>query len=121
MATVCTDFDGVLHSYEHGWADGSIYGHLLPGATVALHAIMTRHAVIVQTCRTPLEVVAEWITGRTGITAVADDGTHRFWTSTDTILVTGRKLPAFVYIDDRGYRFEGWDHALVDLDVLMAP
>lgn len=119
MRTIVLDFDGVIHSYECGWNDGTIYGTLLPGADAALHRLMQEHAIVVQTCRTPLHHVAEWITSQTSIPTVVDSGTNRFWTRNDRILVTGSKLPATVYIDDRGYRFEGWDQTLLDLPALM--
>ncbi len=112
---VSVDFDGVLHTYEHGWHDGTIYGGLVPGALAGLRALLQRHAVFVQTCRSPLFPVAEWLTGRTGIPAVVDTGAVTFWNESGRILVTGRKLPALVYVDDRGYRFEGWDQMLLDL------
>lgn len=118
--TICCDFDGVLHSYEYGWHDGTIYGTLLPGAKEGLRRLMEGgHSVIVQTARAPLADVAEWITGRAGIPTILDSGLFRFWTRNDRILVTDRKLPATVYVDDRGYRFEGWDQTLLDLPALL--
>lgn len=119
MGTICLDFDGVIHSYEYGWQDGAIYGHLLPGAADALRHLMARHSVMVQTCRTPLDDVAEWIRERTGIATAVDARDFTFWTRDDRILVTGRKLPAMIYVDDRGYRFEEWDQAMADLAALV--
>lgn len=119
MGTVVVDFDGVIHSYEHGWQDGTIYGEPMPGAANALRYLMTQHAVAVQTCRKPLSAVAEWITEHVGLPTVVDSGDFRFWTRDDRILVTGRKLPALIYIDDRAYRFEGWDQTLLDLPCLL--
>lgn len=120
MRTISIDFDGVLHSYEHGWADGTIYGTLLDGAAAALHRLLAvPFAIIVQTCRTPPHRVAMWITEQTGIPAIVDTGATRFWTRTDCILVTGSKLPAIIYVDDRGYRFTTWDQTLLDLPALM--
>ncbi|MEW9530769.1 hypothetical protein [Microbispora sp. NPDC049125] len=115
MATVAVDFDGVIHSYEEGWADGTIYGGLVPGTTSALRNLMRGFAVYVLTCRTPLEHVAKWITLATEIPAVADQGTLRFWHERDRILVTGRKLPAIAYIDDRAVAFRDWGRALSDV------
>jgi hypothetical protein len=42
-----------------------------------------------------------------------EDDRHppRFWNHQTSILITNRKLPALVYIDDRGIRFESWDQA----------
>lgn len=119
MGTISLDFDGVLHSYQYGWQDGTIYGSLMPGAANALRHLMTQHAVAVTTCRKPLLDVADWIAEETGIATVVDTGDFRFWTRDDRILVTGRKLPALIYIDDRGYRFEGWDQTLLDLPCLL--
>lgn len=120
--TIAIDFDGVLHSYERGWADGSIYGDFLPGAMPALETLMERDAVFVHTTRNPKQV-ARWIE-RTSWHHI--DCTTRlprtwygrrkpFWNTRGLLLVTDRKLAATVYIDDRAHRFDDWASTMVAL------
>jgi hypothetical protein len=114
--TIAVDFDGVVHAYSRGWADGSIYDPPLPGALDALRTLMGQHAVFIHTTRDRHQVV-DWLQGR-GLEAVADSPvTSRvFWDERGRLLVTDRKYPAVAYIDDRAVRFDNWDQALADLD-----
>lgn len=69
--TLAIDFDGVIHTYERGWSDGSIYGDLMPGAADALRELMEHDAVFVHTTRDPEQVVP-WLVCR-DIPATPDD------------------------------------------------
>jgi hypothetical protein len=99
MVTIAIDFDGVIHSYEHGWADGSIYGDFMPGAMTYLMTLMDKHAIFVHTARSAPQV-ARWIERKSGYTidAFADRRPwpfrRRFWNTKGVLLVTNRKLPA---------------------------
>lgn len=111
---VGVDFDGVIHRYSRGWADGSIYDPPVTGALEALRALMARYPVFVFTSRNTGQV-AQWLAGHGfGVsTDLAFDGA--FWRTRGVLLVTNRKLGAMAYIDDRAIRFAGWDHALAEL------
>lgn len=126
MATISVDFDGVLHSYEHGWLDGSIYGDLLPGAVQGLSRLMQRYAVFVHTTRSPAQV-ARWIEEQTGHGIECTTRIHplvpiwwpgrvnAFWNVQGVLLVTRRKLPAVAYVDDRALRFTDWVQVTISL------
>lgn len=58
--TIAVDFDGVIHAYSKGWADGSIYDPPMPGALDGLHTLMHQDAVFVFTTREP-EQVMPWL------------------------------------------------------------
>ena len=123
-ATVAVDFDGVLHSYDRGWQDGSIYGDWVPDADIALTQLMQRYAVFVHTTRNPKQV-ARWIERQSGYGIECTTWLPRtwygrrkpFWNTQGLLLVTDRKLAAVAYIDDRAVRFANWRDALTAVDV----
>jgi hypothetical protein len=116
MAAIAVDFDGVIHAYSRGWDDGSIYDEPLAGAFAALRQLMTRYAVFILTTR-EAESVAGWLRDR-GDFAVTTRAPRQFWNKRGVLLVTNRKLPATVYIDDRALRFVDWDRAMVEVRAL---
>lgn len=119
VQTIAVDFDGVLHSYDKGWADGTIYGDWLPGAVTALSQLMQQHAVFIHTTRNPRQV-ARWIERQSGYGIECTTRLPRawwgrrkaFWNEQGVLLVTDRKLAAAAYIDDRAVRFVNWPDAL---------
>lgn len=119
--TIAVDFDGVIHTYDRGWADGTIYGDFKPGAMAALMTLVEKTPTFVFTSRNAAQV-ARWIERASGhhLEAFADRRVwpfrrRRFWNTTGVLLVTNRKLPATVYLDDRAVVFEDWGRAMADL------
>ena len=114
MATVASDFDGVIHAYSRGYHDGTIYDNPVPGAFNALTRLMERYAVVIFTARN-IHQVAEWLSAH-GNYDVTTEWTPPFWNTRGVLLVTNVKPVAVAYIDDRGIRFESWDQALAALE-----
>lgn len=109
MATIAVDFDGVIHTYSKGWADGTIYDPPILGALDGLHTLMQSYAVFVHTTRDPHQV-AEWLHSHDVPVTVEHNGD--FWNRQDVLLVTRRKLPAIAYVDDRAHLFTDWRSVL---------
>jgi hypothetical protein len=103
--TICLDFDGVLHSYSSGWkgaevvADGPV-----PGAQDFVRDLFAAgFSVAVFSARSHqtggIEAIVKWW------------ALHKFPLPDDIsgVLLTfpESKPPALLYVDDRGFRFEG--------------
>lgn len=101
---IALDFDGVLHTYDKGWQDGSIYGDPLPGAVEAVQALAKEYKLIIFTCRTPIDAVHEWVKLHFGL----------------EIEVTNGKPHADMYIDDRGWYFQDWETTLHEVTTRSA-
>ncbi len=106
---IAVDFDGVIHSSELGFHDGTIYGTLLPGAAEALKELANKYTVIIYTCKanperplingmTGIELIWEWLESHNLDKFISD--------------ITFDKVNASYYIDDKGIRFNNWDDVL---------
>ena len=97
--TVAVDFDGVLHSYTSPWIDAeTIPDPPVSGAIEWLRDVAQKFNVVIFTTRgkTPegQRAVRHWL---------HENG----WETGMNAVVTAEKVPALIYIDDRGWRFEG--------------
>ena len=103
------DFDGVIHDDSKGFHDGTIYGEPIPGALDALKVLSKHFRIIIFTAKAKpdrpringmsgSELVEQWLLKHKVLSYVAE--------------ITSEKPRAFLYVDDKGYRFENWESTL---------
>lgn len=122
--TIVVDFDGVIHLYSKGWKDGSIYDGPVDGAFEGIGELLTKHdkAVVVMSTRDPQQtcdwlnqMLVEQYPEQEWFCSVLPDNA-KFWNGDEDnreVMVTNRKIPAILYIDDRALRFDGnWDETV---------
>jgi len=107
---IAIDFDGVIHKSSKGFKDGGIYDPPIKGAIEALKWFKSKgYNVILHTAKvnpdrplvngkTGKELILDWLE-EYNISDLIDD-------------ITCIKPRAFIYIDDRGLRFETWEQTL---------
>lgn len=107
------DFDGVIHTFDKGFHDGTCYGDPIPGSLDAVKVLSQRFRIIIFTAKakpdrplingkTGTELVWEWLE-KHGIAQYVHD-------------ITSEKPRALLYIDDNGYRFENWTDTLTFIE-----
>lgn len=125
---LCLDFDGVIHSYEKGWQDGSIYGDLTPGFLDWAYQASKHFKLVIYSSRSKANTgtydMAHWLADRT----LADGWQVTDWPGGDEdvgnlksplrllhawradvlmFYFAHEKPPAFLTIDDRALQFRG--------------
>lgn len=101
--TLCIDFDGVIHDYRDGWQDGVIYGGVLPDAMFWLDKLnKAGYDLVILSTRANHPEQAEAM--RTVIDLWQEEAGVVF-----KYRITGTKVPALAYIDDRAIRFTSWN------------
>ena len=103
------DFDGVIHSADKGWNDGTCYGDPIPGALEAIKELSKKYNIIIFTAKCKPD--RPWVNGKTGAELVYEWLVkYEVWDYVHSL--TAEKPRAELYIDDNGYRFENWNSTL---------
>ena len=110
LKNLAIDFDGVVHTFDKGWHDGTCYGDPIPGAIGAIKALSQEWNIIIFSAKVrpdrPLvggktghELVEEWLSSH-GVLECVDEITHE-------------KPRAQHYIDDKAIEFtNNWKEVL---------
>tara|TARA_R100001443_G_scaffold112828_1_gene126844 strand:- start:8228 stop:9217 length:990 start_codon:yes stop_codon:yes gene_type:complete len=104
LNTLAIDFDGVIHTFDKGWHDGTCYGDPIEGSLEAIEELAKYWRIIVFSAKVkpdrPLvngksgyELVDEWLINH-GIRDLIDE-------------ITFEKPRADYYIDDKAIEFKG--------------
>lgn len=103
------DFDGVIHTFDKGFHDGTCYGEPVEGALEAVRALSKRFRIIVFTAKAKPD--RPLVNGKTG-TELVREWLIKYGISDCVVEITSEKPRAVLYIDDNGYRFERWEDTL---------
>lgn len=99
------DFDGVIHTGEYGFHDGTIYGTPIEGSYEALETLSQQYSIIIHTCKAnpkrPL------IDGKTGIELIWE-WLEKYNLNSFIKDITYDKINASYYIDDKAIKFTNW-------------
>jgi len=113
LKNLAIDFDGVIHTFDKGWYDGTCYGEPIEGSLEAIKKLAESYTIIIFTAKakpsrplvngkTGTELVEEWLTKHDVMQYVKE--------------ITSEKPRSQIYIDDKGYHFENWQDTLKHLE-----
>jgi ribonucleotide monophosphatase NagD (HAD superfamily) len=102
---IAIDFDGVIHSFEHGFHDGTIYGTPIQGSKESLELLSKEYTLILFTAKAKPD--RPLVNGKTG-TQLVWEWLEKYGIADCIHEVTAEKPRSFLYIDDNAYRFENW-------------
>ena len=109
--TIVFDFDGVIHKGYKGWKDGSIYGEIDYELLDYIKELMKDYYVVISSNRPAVQIVT-YLSNDKNIDLKfrifhKDMEGNLYWQEDNIIGVTNEKAVGIIYIDDRGYRYNG--------------
>lgn len=106
---LCLDFDGVIHSYDRGWQDGSIYGRVTDGFCDWAENAKSKFKLVIYSSRSKSQegrdAMYDWLVAEIFQWAETKEGDSTL--SLADFEFAHEKPPAFLTIDDRAIKFEG--------------
>lgn len=120
VKTIAFDFDGVIHRYRGGWGDGSIYDSPDMKIVRTINSLlnMDNVSVIIISTRDPKQI-KEWIDTNQLFSCDIIPDDVRFWDDADVVGITNRKLPAYLYVDDRAFKYNSDSLEFLTTDMVM--
>ena len=109
--TIVFDFDGVIHTGYKGWKDGSIYGKIDYNLLYYIKELMKDYYVVISSNR-PAEQIVDFLNKDSNNPLdlevfKKDMKENMYWNKDNVVGVTNEKAVGILYIDDRGYRWDG--------------
>lgn len=99
------DFDGVIHRYNQGWKDGSIYDIPVPGVKESLEKLSKKYTLVIHSARarskTQIRMIQDWLTKNN---------------LSQYISRIEPKIVAKLYVDDSAISFKNWGQALKEIN-----
>ncbi len=110
--TIAIDFDGVIHSFEFGFHDGTIYGTPIQGSVEAIQRLAKKYTLVIYTAKAKKD--RPLINGKTG-TELVWEWLKKYNLAQYITDITAEKPRCICYIDDKAIQFVNWNQALNDL------
>ena len=110
--TIAIDFDGVIHSFELGFHDGTIYGTPIEGSIEAIKKIAKKYTIVIYTAKAKKD--RPLINGKTG-TELIWEWLRKYQLDSYIKDITAEKPRCICYVDDKAVQFKNWNQALIDL------
>ena len=106
---IAIDFDGVIHTFDQGYKDGTCYGDPIPESLEAIKKLSEKYKIIIFTAKAKPD--RPLVNGKSGTELVSE------WLEKHGVLqyihtITSEKPRAVLYIDDNAYRFDNWKNTL---------
>lgn len=106
---IAIDFDGVIHTFDKGFHDGTCYGEPIEGSLDAIKQLFKKYKIVIFTAKAKPD--RPLVNGKTG-TQLVEEWLEKYGILDCISYITSEKPRAMLYIDDNGYRFENWKDTL---------
>lgn len=110
---IAIDFDGVIHTCDMGFYDGTIYGDPIPGSIDAIKNLSKKYNIIIYTAKAKHD--RPLVNGKTGVQLI-HEWLDKHGLSGCISYITAEKPRCICYIDDKAIHFKNWTQTLTDMN-----